>query len=80
MGVLLVAKAKLTGATFGERLRCARELSQLTQVELAAKVGIGRVNLNRYENQNVMPAVDTAWKLANALGVSLDDLMGVSDA
>jgi transcriptional regulator with XRE-family HTH domain len=76
MGVLEVAKKKLTGETFGERLRCARENAGLTQLELADKTGIHRVNLNRYENDKVLPVVDVAHSLAETLGVTVEDLMG----
>lgn len=76
MSVLSVAKKKLTGKTFGERLRCARDLAGRTQGELAELVGVHRVNLNRYEQDKAIPALDVAWKLADALGVGLEDLRG----
>ncbi|MBP3955487.1 helix-turn-helix transcriptional regulator [Gemmata sp. G18] len=76
MSVLTVAKSRLTGSSFGARLRCARELAGLSQHELAEAAGIHRVNLNRYETDKVKPAVDVAWKLADAVGVSLDELRG----
>lgn len=78
MSVASVAKSKLTGKTFGERLRCARDLASMTQAELAEAVGVHRVNLNRYENDKAIPALDVAWKLADALGVELNDLRGES--
>lgn len=78
MSVLDVAKKKLTGKTFGERLRCARDNAMLTQSQLADAVGVHRVNLNRYEKDKAIPALDVAWKLADALGVELDDLRGES--
>lgn len=76
MSVLTVAKKTLTGKTFGERLRCARDLAEMTQSQLAEAVGVHRVNLNRYEKDKAIPALDVAWKLADALGVELDDLRG----
>lgn len=76
MSVAGVAKNKLSGETFGARLRCARENAGVTQGELAETVGVHRVNLNRYENDKAIPALDVAWKLADALGVSVDDLRG----
>lgn len=79
MSVATVAKKKLTGTTFGERLRSARENAAMTQAELAERTGVNRVNLNRYENDRVVPQVDTAWKLADALGISLDALRGVQE-
>jgi transcriptional regulator with XRE-family HTH domain len=79
MDLLSVAKKRLTGNTFGERLRCARENAEMTQAELAEKLGIHRVNLNRYEKDKVKPSVDVAWQLADALGVALEELRGRSE-
>ncbi len=82
MSVLSVAKKKITGKTFGERLRSARLLTRgknrkaMTQQELADTVGIHRVTLVEYEGDKKVPPVDVAWKLADAVGVSLDDLRG----
>ena len=73
----VVSKAKLTGNTFGQRLRHARELLGMTQAELAESLGLHRVNLNRYENDKVMPTLDVAWLLADAVGYNLDELRGV---
>jgi transcriptional regulator with XRE-family HTH domain len=74
MSVLSVAKKKLTGKTFGARLRCARELAQMTQQQLADEVKLHRVTLNQYENDKKVPSVEVAWALADALGVALDEL------
>lgn len=76
MSVASVAKKKLTGETFGQRLRCAREQAGLTQGELAEKAGINRVSLNRIENDKAIPALDVAFRLADAVGVTLTDLRG----
>lgn len=78
MSVLSVAKKPLTGGTFGARLRCARELAGLTQAALADAISIHRIDVSRYENDKVMPSLEVAWQLADALGVVLDDLRGSS--
>lgn len=79
MSVLSVGKKRLTGATFGARLRAARAAADVTQAELAERAGVHRVDVNRYENDKVQPSLDVAWKLADALGVALDDLRGAGD-
>jgi DNA-binding XRE family transcriptional regulator len=76
MSVLSVPKKKLTGKTFGERLRCARENVEMTQQELADAVDLHRVTLNQYENDKKVPSVEVAWALADAVGVALDELRG----
>ncbi len=62
--------------TFGERLRAAREAAGLTQAELADTAGIHRVDVNRYERGKFEPSLSVAFRLADALGVRVDDLRG----
>lgn len=53
------------------RLRKARSLSQ---DELAEKLGISRVFLNRIENGRSSPGAEVLYSLADVLGVSADNL------
>ena len=48
----------------------------LTQEELATRVSIGRVNINRYETGKRTPSIDTARKIAAALDCTIDELFG----
>lgn len=57
-------------------LRRARKLSQ---EQLAAAVGIHTNVLGRYERGEAKPSIEIATKLAEALAVSLDQLVGRSD-
>jgi putative transcriptional regulator len=60
----------------GNRIRALREASGMTQGELAAAVGAGRVTINRIEQGSQEPTLDLARKLAAALaGGSLDALL-----
>ena len=61
-------------------LKAARISKKLTQIELADKSGITQQNISLYENSDKMPMLDTAVKLANALGVTLDELVIIRDA
>ena len=61
-------------------LKTARLNKKLTQVELADKSGITQQNISLYENSDKMPMLDTAVKLASALGVTLDELVIIRDA
>ena len=60
----------------GENLiRLWREHRGLTQVQLAEKAGMHRVNLVKIEGGVRGASVPTLMKLAAALGVTLDDLV-----
>lgn len=60
-------------------IRYIRQRALMTQEDLAKKAGLGggASVLSRYERGKKKMTVLTAFKIANALGVSLDDLMGV---
>lgn len=61
---------------YGEFLRQQRESLQLSQVELAKKVGTSHQNINRWERGVVLPNIDFCVKLADFYGISLDELVG----
>jgi len=46
---------------------------------LAKKIGTSAPIVGRYEREEIKPSIDVAAKLADALGVSLDYLLGKSD-
>ncbi len=58
----------------GCKLKQLRISVGLTQQQLAEKLGIGRVNYTRYENDVVRPDYETLIKIADFFDVSLDDL------
>jgi transcriptional regulator with XRE-family HTH domain len=61
------------------RLINLRKEKKIAQGELAKMVGIHPNVLGRYERGEATPSVDMAAKLADALGVSLDYLIGKTD-
>jgi transcriptional regulator with XRE-family HTH domain len=63
----------------GSRISRIRKEHKTAQAELAEKVGIHPNVLGRYEREEATPSVDVAAKIANALGVSLDYLVGNTD-
>jgi transcriptional regulator with XRE-family HTH domain len=63
---------------FGKNLRLLRKQKGLTQVELANTLGCSQTMITTYENGRKKPAVDTLAKLADALGVSTDQLIGLN--
>lgn len=62
--------------SFAERLINAREKKNLTQKQLAEKLGITPTRLNYWEKGKREPNIEMIGKLAEALDVSPDSLMG----
>ena len=59
---------------FGARLALYRERRTLTVTRLAALAGIDFMQIRRYEKGETMPTLESAARLAAALGISLDEL------
>lgn len=72
-----VPTAKSLAARFARELRAARQARQWTQAELAERVGIAVEVCGRLERGVALPRADTLVRLAAALGVSADDLLGL---
>ena len=64
---------------FGERLTLARKKRKVSQEELAKRLGVHAPILGRYERNEVKPSIEVAANIADALGVSLDYLTGLSE-
>ena len=60
--------------SFGQRLKYLRTSLGITQEELALKIGIQKQHISRYENDRCEPNIRTAKRIADALGVSLEEL------
>ncbi|EAY24680.1 helix-turn-helix domain-containing protein [Microscilla marina] len=65
--------------SFGENVAVERKKKDFSQGELAKQVGITAVTIGRYERDEIKPSIDIATKIANALEVSLDYLVGNSE-
>lgn len=66
---------------FNERLKEKRiEAGFSSQEALANKVGVDRVTINYYEKGSRIPDIATFIKIANALNVSCDYLLGYSNS
>lgn len=50
----------------------ARESRQVTQVELAARVGTGQSSIARIESGRVIPKLDVLQRVASSLGMRLE--------
>ena len=63
----------------GAQLREARERALLTQEELAARAGVQPFTISRIETNKVEPRFRTIRKLAIALGIEPQSLIGAKD-
>jgi transcriptional regulator with XRE-family HTH domain len=62
----------------GSRIAELRKQKELSQTDFAKTVGVSREMIGRYERNEVMPSIEVAKKIADALDVSLDYLAGES--
>src|SRR5882724_9040990 len=60
----------------GNKIAELRKQKDLSQTDFAKAVGVSREMIGRYERNEVMPSIEVAKKIADALGVSLDYLAG----
>ena len=65
--------------TMGERIAKARMYMNLNQRELAKKANIAEPTLSRYENGYREPKAGTISQIAEALGISADYILGITD-
>ena len=56
----------------------SRDKDNFSQSDLAEKSNVSRVMIGKYERGEAIPSIDAAKKIADALDVSLDFLVGES--
>lgn len=61
---------------FAKRLKNIREEKGITQAELAQKVDLQTAAISHFETGQRKPSFENLKKLANALNISIDYLMG----
>jgi transcriptional regulator with XRE-family HTH domain len=60
----------------GKIIADLRDKKGWSQTELADKSNVSRVMIGKYEREEAVPSIDAAKKIADALEVSLDYLVG----
>ena len=63
----------------GERIKLLRNKKGLKQSELAEMANISRVAVGNYERGDRQPDIEIAARIADALGISIDELTGRSE-
>ena len=63
---------------FSDNLTELRKLHNMSQEELAEKIGVSRQTLSKYETGESLPDIEKCKILADVFGVSIDDLISYS--
>ena len=61
----------------GNRIRLKREEKNLSQQDLAALCNFEKTNMSRLEAGRTNPTISTLFKISQALGIKLIDLLDV---
>jgi putative transcriptional regulator len=69
----------MTHMAIGNRVKESRLEQGITQAELAEMVGLARVSILSIEKGHHIPTIETALRLSQALGASLEDLFWLKD-
>lgn len=62
-----------------EVLKKLREESGITQKQLADAIGVSQQSINKYENHNIEPDIETLIRIADYFDTSVDYIIGHSD-
>ena len=60
----------------GRRIQFLRQQRKISQMDLAEVLGISRQYMGFIENDERTPSLDIVIKLAEAFGITVDDLLG----
>jgi len=75
----LVKKGVKRMDIFIKRLQELLDEKDMTQRELAERIGVTEVTISRYINGERKPRIDIIGKIAEVFGVSIDYLLGYSN-
>jgi len=64
--------------TIGERIRKKREALGWSQGFLADRAKVHRLQVSQYETDRIEPKLGNLGRIAAAMGIGLDELMGLA--
>ena len=64
--------------TYGSVIKSARTKAGLTQKELAKKTGLAEITIRQYETNKREPRTENLKKIASALNIPVNELLGSS--
>lgn len=59
-----------------KNLKKLRKDNKVSQQKLADEIGVSQQSINKYENHNIEPDIDTLIKISNFFNTSVDYLIG----
>ena len=59
----------------GDQIKAIRLSHNLTQVQLAQKLGVSKQTISNWENNNIYPSIDILMRFATQFGCSADYLL-----
>lgn len=62
-----------------ENLKKLREEAGVSQKQLAESIGVSQQSINKYENHNIEPDIETMIRIADYFNTSVDYLIGHTD-
>lgn len=62
-----------------ENLKKLREDARVSQKQLAEFIGVSQQSINKYENHNIEPDIETLIRIADYFNTSVDYLIGHTD-
>lgn len=62
-----------------KNLRKLREESGISQKALADAIGVSQQSINKYENHNIEPDIETLIRMADFFNTSIDYIVGHTD-
>jgi len=77
MRAMYNAGTVIRGKTLGERLKEARKRKGWSRFRLSLETRIQELSIYRYESGKGNPSLPTLMRLAKALDVSIDELLGL---
>ncbi len=60
-----------------QKIRELRQARNMSQVELAKRLGVTKQSVSNWENDNIQPSIEMLAKLARIFSVSTDYLLGM---
>ena len=60
-----------------QRIRLLRQARNMSQVELANRLGVTKQSVSNWENDNIQPSIEMLMRLASVFSVSTDYILGI---
>lgn len=74
-GILWISNMRAISVKLGQNLKKIRTKKKMSQGDIARALGVDRGYISNIENGKKNPTLATLQKIANALGVEVDNLL-----